>query len=104
MEATLTRLQNWYAANCNGDWEHTYGVKIDNIDNPGWMLTVELTDTYLQDVEFSKVQIQRKDESDWIHCNTEESLFKGACGPHNLEELLLIFLEWAERHQPNDDT
>ena len=100
MDATLRRLQNWYAANRNGDWEHTYGVKIENIDNPGWMLTVELTDTYLQGVEFSEVRIQRKEETDWIHCNTEKYLFKGACGPYNLEELLLVFLEWAEKEQP----
>lgn len=31
----LERLERWYAAQCNGDWEHTYGVKIGYLDNPG---------------------------------------------------------------------
>ena len=43
----LERLPWWYTSMCNGDWEHTYGVFISNIDNPGWSLKVELKDTYL---------------------------------------------------------
>lgn len=32
----LGRLERWYAAQCNGDWEHTYGITIETLDNPGW--------------------------------------------------------------------
>lgn len=42
---TLQELQRWYRSQCNGDWEHSYGVKIDTLDNPGWSVTVELADT-----------------------------------------------------------
>ena len=38
---------DWYLSQCNGDWEHAYGVKIDTLDNPGWTLEVE--DTVLLD-------------------------------------------------------
>ncbi|MGL4464545.1 MAG: Imm53 family immunity protein [Planctomycetia bacterium] len=25
---TLARLQDWYAAQCDGDWEHQQGIRI----------------------------------------------------------------------------
>jgi Immunity protein 53 len=32
---------------CDGDWEHSSGVSIGTIDNPGWSLDVELAETNL---------------------------------------------------------
>ena len=34
-ENMLEWLMNWYESNCDGDWEHSYGVKIESLDNPG---------------------------------------------------------------------
>ena len=45
MADPLTQLQQWYLSNCNGDWEHTYGVSIGTLDNPGWSVKIELTGT-----------------------------------------------------------
>ncbi|MES2582083.1 MAG: immunity 53 family protein [Pseudomonadota bacterium] len=98
MSDVLTRLQQWYFANCDGDWEHTYGVHIENIDNPGWLLAVQLTHTYLEAVAFSEVKVQRASENDWLQCRVEDREFKGACGPLNLEELLSVFLKWADEN------
>jgi hypothetical protein len=36
----IEQIQGWYAAQCNGDWEHRYGVSIDTLDNPGWSVTL----------------------------------------------------------------
>jgi hypothetical protein len=41
----LERLQRWYLGECNGDWEHSYGVRIDTLDNPGWIVTIDLHET-----------------------------------------------------------
>ncbi len=38
----LAWLQDWYRSRCDGTWEHSYGVKIDTLDNPGWLVTVDL--------------------------------------------------------------
>ncbi|WP_417794393.1 immunity 53 family protein [Terasakiella pusilla] len=92
----LKRLQDWYASMCNDDWEHTYGIFISNIDNPGWSFKVELQDTYLEDVQFKKIQIQRQDENDWIICMVDKNCFQGYGGPCNLNDLLETFLDWAE--------
>ncbi len=32
---TLNWIQSWYYENCDGDWEHSYGMRIDTVDNPG---------------------------------------------------------------------
>jgi len=32
----MERIQDWYRRQCDGDWEHSYGVKIETLDNPGW--------------------------------------------------------------------
>ena len=95
----LARLQHWYVSMCNGDWEHTYGVAITNIDNPGWALKVELFDTYLYDVEFETIKIQRDNDDDWIFCKVKDGEFDACGGPNNLDEILSIFLQWAEFHR-----
>jgi hypothetical protein len=53
--SSLTQLEDWYHAQCNGDWEHGLGVKIETLDNPGWLLMVDLEDTSLEEVSFPGV-------------------------------------------------
>ena len=48
-------IQEWYISQCNGDWEHCYGIKIDNIDNPGWAVKIDLHDTEPEDAAFDQV-------------------------------------------------
>jgi hypothetical protein len=38
-----------YEAQCNGDWEHGFGASIDTLDNPGWLLKVDLAGTDCDD-------------------------------------------------------
>ena len=93
----LDRLQDWYLGQCNGDWEHQFGVKIDTLDNPGWDVEIDIRDTYLAERDFSKVNIQRKEENDWLIYWVYGEKFIGSCGPKNLEELLNVFLNWADK-------
>lgn len=41
----LIWLGDWYQSNCNGDWEHEYGTAIETIDNPGWAITIDVSET-----------------------------------------------------------
>ncbi len=90
----LTWLQGWYTSVCNGDWEHEYGVRIDTLDNPGWQLRIDLTNTAWEAKPFDRLKVER-DEHDWVHAWTEEGAFQAACGPTNLSEALYIFREWV---------
>jgi|ERR1700722_1469659 len=98
MNDNLLWLLEWYYKQCDGDWEHGNGVKIGNIDNPGWYLKISLDETEIQDRNFQKVRVNRS-ENDWVHCSVEENVFKGFGGPFNLPEMLQIFREWAEGSQ-----
>lgn len=95
MNDAIEWLQDWYLSNCNGDWEHSYGVSIATLDNPGWMLKIELTETSLEERDFTKIEIRRSDQ-DWIECKKEGDVFLGGCGPKNLIEMIQIFRDWAE--------
>ncbi len=106
MDANLIAwLQNWYAAQCDGDWEHSYGVQIETLDNPGWYVVINLADTPLEDATFQGVDESYRSEDDWVDCRLVEKhpredgvrgpYFAGAGGPHNLSEILHIFREWV---------
>jgi Immunity protein 53 len=95
-QSTIQRLQDWYVSQCNEDWEHSFGIDIGTLDNPGFTLTIDLDETELLSRSFQSVQIQRENEHDWVNCMVERRKFKGSCGPQNLDEMLIIFLDWAE--------
>ena len=93
----LQRLQDWYRDQCNEDWEHSFGVKIDTLDNPGWMLKIDLIETALERKAFESRDRGDSDvDSDWIACKVEANQFVGYGGADNLSELLRTFLNWAE--------
>ena len=97
MTDELQQLQSWYLAQCDSDWEHSYGVSIDTLDNPGWSLKIDLRGTPLEDLAFEPVVIERND-NDWVNCRLEEMKFMGFGGPRNLGELIRTYLEWAQKH------
>lgn len=94
----LNRLQQWYKLHCDGDWEHVYGIRIETMDNPGWKLSVDLTDTLLEEAAFTP--IERGDCEgcgSWICCRKEGDCFVGMGGSQDLTELIDIFLQWADQ-------
>jgi hypothetical protein len=60
-------LQVWYEAQCDGNWEHQFGVDIGTLDNPGWRVKISLEDTELEGSSFDRIQVERT-ETDWYHC------------------------------------
>ena len=97
----MTWLSQWYARQCDGDWEHSYGISIDTLDNPGWIVTINLTDTDLSDKSLDEV-VFNMDASDgdptahWHHCKVADEQFVGACGVHDLTTVIGIFRAFAE--------
>ena len=94
----LNGLQRWYLAQCNDEWEHSFGVVIETLDNPGWSVKVDLVDTGLADRPYQRVETHRS-EDDWIVSWRDERQWQAACGPMNLEETLERFLVWAAADQ-----
>jgi len=94
----LTQIQDWYAAHCDGDWEHTYGVKIVSLDNPGWWVKIDLIETELEHANFTP-KVEQRTESDWLHCKIKDRVFDGAGDASKLEVILGVFLDWAKQHE-----
>ena len=88
----INRFQNWYKINCNGDWEHSYGISISTLDNPGWSVRIELQDTALESLSFTSSHQSDSDEHDWHHISVKKQVFDMACGPSNLTAVLQLFL------------
>jgi Immunity protein 53 len=88
----LRQLQLWYLARCDGDWEHSYGIRIETLDNPGWHLRIDLTNSRVADVTAERVE---RSEIDWIHWKVKDGQFDAACGPTNLGEAITTFLTLA---------
>lgn len=101
----LLRLQQWYARQCNGEWEHHRGVTIQSCDNPGWWVKIELRGTALERVPFERVA-ENVDEANlqkgtrWLVCHVTGGVWNGAGDETKLERILEVFLSWAER-QPS---
>lgn len=93
MDSTLKRIQNWYKLNCNGDWEHNYGIKISNLDNPGWIIKIDLQETALEKINYKNEYQNPNNEFDWYLINSAENILNISCGIENLEQTLKIFLD-----------
>ena len=96
MLGELEELQAWYAAQCDGDWEHDYGVDITTLDNPGWRVRIPLAGTSLEHAAFPEVR-DLVPEVAWMHRQVTQGRFEGAGGPLMLGRILRTFLDWA-RH------
>ncbi|MGZ3763020.1 MAG: Imm53 family immunity protein [Mucilaginibacter sp.] len=69
MNNSLQFLQDWYASNCDRDWEHSFGIKIETLDNPGWAITIDLEATKWEDLKFSEnVELS---EDDWFNIDVK---------------------------------
>ena len=96
----LMRLQKWYQSNCNEDWEHSFGVRIDTLDNPGWSVEIDLTDTCLQN---GTIKISEDNgEDDWYIIETKDKKYIGNGDFSKLNKILEIFFE-AFLPQNKDD-
>lgn len=99
---TLKWIQTWFFEQCDGDWEHGYGIQIETLDNPGWRVFISMENTNMKGKLFESINIERT-ETDWIHCKTEDDhekdgfYFAAYGGPKNLEEILVVFKGWIEK-------
>jgi hypothetical protein len=100
----LSWLSQWYLSQCNSDWEHSYGVKIDTLDNPGWSLRIDLTETRLEGRAFESVAHgePRNDLKEWRRTGSwwiaaiNGNAFEAVCGPLDLSNVIGIFRLWVD--------
>jgi hypothetical protein len=93
-------ISKWFLQQCDGDWEHEHGIKIETLDNPGWYITIDLQFTSLE----SLVIEEKADNSDddWYFLEINNNQFKAAGDPMKLNLILNKFVEIIRNHQRNN--
>ena len=94
----IEKINKWFKSNCNDDWEHGYGIKIESMDNPGWKVDIYLFDTELEDKPFDEIVINNSD-NDWLCCKVENYFFIGMGDIDKLETILEVFCEWQNKYK-----
>lgn len=95
MDNILQWFEDWYTTQCNGEWEHEYGVKIYTLDNPGWSIQIDLKYTILEHIEIEYHLID-KTENDWYSFSIKDGIYNAAGDPKKLLFLLTKFREITE--------
>jgi len=91
----LTWLTDWFAKRCDGEWESDFGVSIESVNNPGWMVRIDLDGTGVDPSSFAAMAEQRS-PSNWVECKVEAGAWMGGAGVGNLDEVIGIFRAWVE--------
>jgi hypothetical protein len=90
----LQFLLNWYDRQCNGEWEKVNGITIETLASRGWLVTIDLLETPLENQAMSPVRHERSN-TDWILCEVEHGKFHGEGDSQKLGEILLVFEKWV---------
>ena len=101
----LARLQAWYAAQCDGDWEHQHGLNIGTLDNPGWRVTIDLAGTPLEGRPFAVVAEGVGADAHpggprWLRCWVEGGQWHAAADERQLAQVLGLFLVKSHHRSP----
>ncbi len=90
----LDRVAEWYQSNATVFSSNAEAVKINTLDNPGWLVKVDLAGTELENLQLENFEVDRGD-SDWCQSFLRDHVFVGAGDPSRLQEILGRFLEFA---------
>jgi hypothetical protein len=93
---SFTWLQDWYAKQCDGTWEHTYGIQIETLDNPGWSVKINLEKTRYSGISGVTIVEDHTGASDWIVCKIADDRFEGCGDPQKLLAIVQKFRKWIE--------
>ena len=64
MSSIIQWLQDWVKSQIDGDWEHELGISISMLDNPGWILSADISNygDFLKETK----PLGRDNDVDWI--------------------------------------
>jgi hypothetical protein len=91
-------LAQWYQEQCDGSWEHSFGVKLNTLDNPGWALHVNLVETEYEGIALP-IALSERSPEDWVSVGIEAGVFKARGGVGNLAEILDLFRAFVLKYR-----
>jgi hypothetical protein len=99
-------LQSWYQSQCDGDWEHEFGIRIETLDNPGWHIEIDLTGTDTEGRTLPKTDMWKSPDGRWLWLSSNGEKFEASCDPISMDHAILRFKELVEGggKESNDDS
>lgn len=93
----LEWISNWFALECNGDWEHENQIKIETSDNPGWIIQIDLRNTPWENFSIEYI-LHENSEDDWFGYSIKNKKFEASGDLSKLEFLLNKFRSIIENN------
>lgn len=97
----LKWLEKWYLSNCNGDWEHCFGLIINYTSNQEWYVSIDLDETDAEDLVLEKHEIHNS-EDDWMIYQIKNRCFQGAGDSTKIRQILSIFKDLIDKIEVNN--
>lgn len=94
----LNWISNWYKIECNGDWEHIYGLII-NINPEKVFIEIDLEDTRFDNETKMNVIDTENSQFDWISLKIENQKYIGQGDRSKLIPILETFIGLHEKNQ-----
>jgi len=91
----LEWLDLWYQSQCDGDWEHSRGMWLESLTDPGWQLTIHLAGTSAANIGPQRLQFDTLC-GEWIKCSIFDGRFEGSGDPRKLEQIIGVFRQWVD--------
>lgn len=92
----LEWIQNWFKDNCDGEWEKSEVIQITTIENPGWEVEVDISNTSIANTTINWI-LNENNKHDWYGVKIENQKFTAAGDPGKLIFLLGLFKEMIEK-------
>lgn len=83
-------LQSWYHSYCDEEWKPAFGVSISTLDNPGWLVKVDLAGTSLEGTQL-EYQLTDHGDNDWYGYSIENNVFQGCGDAFKLSVIINVF-------------
>ena len=93
---SISKINAWYASNCDGDWEHQYGISIQTLDNPGWLVEIDLFNTVKENKKFDAQKFNEVGNTEWFDIKVVDKKLVGACSVSQFSTLLHICAKWLQ--------
>ncbi|MGJ8716128.1 MAG: immunity 53 family protein [Maribacter stanieri] len=92
----LDWIQDWFKENCDGDWEHGEVIQITTIDNPGWEVEIDISNTSIASMNLDWI-LNETSKQDWYGVKIADQKFTAAGDISKLKFLLGLFKEMIDK-------
>ncbi len=88
-------LMYWFWSQCNGDWEHEYGIVLDTTSEGKWKLDISISNSILDGVEFISNDFIANAGNE-VECKFDNQSLVVYADTQNIIRVLQSFRAWAE--------